>query len=430
MVERTFNRIRKEIAISQAAYSPGRSTTELVCAFKILTEKAICSQDLEVHLLMLDMSRAFDTIERGTLLKDLSEILEPDELHLVSLLLTDVQLQVKHDKIIGETFTPDIGSPQGDCASPIWFIFYFHKALLGYKTESARDITLDIAHDHPYIKNEFKRGDERRIEPPKSQNNFCIAQQYADDTSWITTEKHIKDNIKSKVPPVLKARNLLVNEDKTEEYTVSREGDTEWKKCRFLGSLLGNEEDIKRRKQLACAAFHKNKTSLCSNKISLKTRIRIFSALIKPIALYNSELWTLNSKDTKKIDTFQRAFLRQIVRCKRISNARLYELCKLVPWSKDVKKRRLNWYGHMIRLPTDAPVKQALHEATAKKVKNPSGGQRTTWLKTVKKDFKGFELETGQVIKDLTIVNELALDRHIYAQLVESVMERSPANKC
>ena len=56
---------------------------------------------------------------------------------------------------------------------------------------------------------------------------------------------------------MLKARNLLVNEDKTEEYTVSREGDTEWKKCRFLGSLLGNEEDIKRRKQLACAAFYK-----------------------------------------------------------------------------------------------------------------------------------------------------------------------------
>ena len=84
----------------------------------------------------------------------------------------------------------------------------------------------------------------------------------------------------------------------------------------------------------------------------------------------------------------------------------------------------------MIRLPSDAPVKQALHEATSKKVKNPSGGQHTTWLKTVERDFKGFELETGQVIKDLTKVDELALDRQKYAQLVESVMERSPANKC
>ena len=78
---------------------------------------------------MLDMSRAFDTIDRGTLLKDLSNILEADELHLVSLLLTDVQIQVKHQGELGNTFVPDIGSPQGDCASPIWFIVYLHKAL-------------------------------------------------------------------------------------------------------------------------------------------------------------------------------------------------------------------------------------------------------------------------------------------------------------
>ena len=39
-------------------------------------------------MIILDMPKAFDTIDRGMLLKDLSEILEPDELHLVSLLLT------------------------------------------------------------------------------------------------------------------------------------------------------------------------------------------------------------------------------------------------------------------------------------------------------------------------------------------------------
>ena len=87
-------------------------------------------------------------------------------------------------------------------------------------------------------------------------------------------------------------------------------------------------------------------------------------------------------------------------------------------------------YGHMQRLPTDAPVKQALHEATAKKVKNPTGGQRTTWLKTVENDFIGLETLTGQEIKSLTQVDELALDRKKYAQLVASVRERSPANKC
>ena len=47
---------------------------------------------------------AFDTIKRY-LLEGLKEILEPDILHLVNLLLTDVQIQVKNK--IGETFKTD-----------------------------------------------------------------------------------------------------------------------------------------------------------------------------------------------------------------------------------------------------------------------------------------------------------------------------------
>ena len=69
------------------------------------------------------MSRAFDTIERGILLEDLKEVVEPDILNLVNLLLTDVQCQVKYKDKIGEkSFKPDIGSLHSDCASPIWYL--------------------------------------------------------------------------------------------------------------------------------------------------------------------------------------------------------------------------------------------------------------------------------------------------------------------
>ena len=251
VVNRTFKTIRKEINISQAAYSPGRSTTELVYTFRALIEQAVCAEDLSIHILLLDMSRAFDTIDRGILLEDLKEILEPDILHLVSLLLTDVQLEVKHKKKIGKRFKPDIGSPQGDCASPIWFIFYLHKALQSIKLAPSRNIELDIRHDHNYTK-----ADKKRI-TPKVQKTFTIDQQYADDTSWATTSKDTIEEIKQIVPKTLTNKNLIVNEDKTEEYSISRTSDPDWKKCRYLGSLQGNKEDINRRKQLACAAFNK-----------------------------------------------------------------------------------------------------------------------------------------------------------------------------
>ena len=44
---------------------------------------------------MLDMSKAFDTIQRGTLFEDLKEILEPDELHLIHHLLNDVEILLR-----------------------------------------------------------------------------------------------------------------------------------------------------------------------------------------------------------------------------------------------------------------------------------------------------------------------------------------------
>ncbi len=44
----------------QAAYQQGRSTTENLHAVKLLAEKAILATDYHIHLLQLDMSKAFD----------------------------------------------------------------------------------------------------------------------------------------------------------------------------------------------------------------------------------------------------------------------------------------------------------------------------------------------------------------------------------
>ena len=81
-----MTKVRKHIIPpTQAAYREDRSTTELVLALRILAEKAITSSNYEIHLLMLDMSKAFDTIERGTSFKDPKGTLENDEPQLIHL---------------------------------------------------------------------------------------------------------------------------------------------------------------------------------------------------------------------------------------------------------------------------------------------------------------------------------------------------------
>ena len=85
------DKLNAEIPPSEAAYRAGRSTTEHVFAAKVLVEKAITSANYPIHLLMLDMSKAFDTVNRSTLMQELAKVLNPDKLHIINV-LTNTQL--------------------------------------------------------------------------------------------------------------------------------------------------------------------------------------------------------------------------------------------------------------------------------------------------------------------------------------------------
>jgi hypothetical protein len=53
---------------------PGRGTTEHITAIKLLSEHATSSNHNQIHLLLLDMSKAFDSIDISMLLHDLESI--------------------------------------------------------------------------------------------------------------------------------------------------------------------------------------------------------------------------------------------------------------------------------------------------------------------------------------------------------------------
>ena len=90
------------IPITQATYREGRSTTEMVYTVKTLAEKAITSKDYEINVSLLDMSKAFDTFNRKTLIYDLKKILGDDEMHMLKILLENVSLQVRLGNTLGQ----------------------------------------------------------------------------------------------------------------------------------------------------------------------------------------------------------------------------------------------------------------------------------------------------------------------------------------
>ena len=192
---------------------------------------------------MLDMSKAFDTVNRKLLIEDLPKIINRDELHIISIML-QVELSVKCGSSTSEFFKTDTGVPQGDGLSANQFTLYLANTLKNIQRNEndyaiQQPLTLaQIISEHCYTK------------PINDEIN--IVQEYADDMSSITTNPTIIEYKKKNLPA-----NLEINETKTEEYEIKRKGNVEWKECKFLGSLINTEEDIKRRKALAIAAINK-----------------------------------------------------------------------------------------------------------------------------------------------------------------------------
>ena len=77
----------------------------------------------------------------------------------------------------------------------------------------------------------------------------------------------------------------------------------------------------------------------------------------------------------------------------KVSNDKFYKETNSTPWSQTVKRRRLTWYGHLLRLPEDTPARKSLKEAK-NPCKEPSGGQKLTWIKQIGKDLEKVEFKT------------------------------------
>ena len=96
------------------------------------------------------------------------------------------------------------------------------------------------------------------------------------------------------VNAVFPFRNLKVNEDKTEN-TFLQSGDRKtktWKNVKKVGSLLGNSEDIIRRKHLAISSMNKlQATWIKKDHVSEEKRLRLYNCLVLPVLFYNCLTW-------------------------------------------------------------------------------------------------------------------------------------------
>ena len=156
------------------------------------------------------------------------------ELRIIRMLLADTTLEPILKRGKGSTFATTIDTPLGGCLSPVLFVIYLEAALR------------DLRHNLP----QRPLGD---INKPQ-----YIAD--ADDVEFISNSSVFLDDVQRLAHGCLLKWHIIINASKTEHTNIHRRNtrDVEqWRKTRKLGSLLGDVEDVTRRKQLAAVAFQR-----------------------------------------------------------------------------------------------------------------------------------------------------------------------------
>lgn len=405
----TLNRIRPKVenylSHSQSGFRRDRSTSDVVWTHRWLAAK-VRAENVEIKITGVDMSAAFDTINRQKLLNILKDIIDEDELRLIRFLLSNTKINTR---ITGATidlpFTSNIGTPQGDSLSPVLFIIYLEHALKEVRTI---------------------------IPPPRSKYEEQLPREiiYADDLDLIGLD-HVDIN---DLQNILKKYNLQVNTNKTEFTTLSRQAD-QWRTTKKVGSLIGDGEDIERRKHLSTVALHKlNNVWIRNDKIRRSTKVKLYRALVKSILTYNCETWAMTKSEENRIDTFHRKQLRLILNIRyptKITNESLYKKCQEKPLSLQITERRWRLFGHILRRDREIPANKAMTAYFISSGQRFKGRPPTTLPIVINRDLVRSQRYNIKLkdISDLEQLRAIAQDRDQWKQLTEELVEAAKASQ-
>ena len=414
-LKRAEEELNNYLSHTQSAYRTGRATTDIVWGYRWILAK-IQEYDLTLYVTGIDMSSAFDTMERNKLLDIVGEFMCEDNQRIMRILLSDTSVEIQIKGAETSAFKSNIGGPQGDSYSGPQFTTYFENSLKAVREEC----DIDLNEDYP------------------------VEIIYADDYDNITLDQQKKRVFKENVKEILGRDNLLVNEDKTEDTVLKRNKhdrknkltNEPWRDTIKLGSKLGDKEDIARRKQLSrVKLIQMKKIQKRKHVVSLKKKLKLYNTLVKSVLTYNSCTWGLTTQDEKNLDSFHRQQLRQVAGIfypNKIGNIKLYKLTETRPLSIDITRSRWKMFGHVLRLNENTPARKAMKWFFQVPVgcKKFRGRKRATIVTTLNRDIErtrqqntNFTLPNLNSELDLRNIRVKALNRKYWQKLVKMVTD-------
>ncbi|GFS00458.1 endonuclease-reverse transcriptase [Elysia marginata] len=202
-----------------------------------------------------------------------------------------------------------------------------------------------------------------------------------------------------------------------------------------IGSLLGDTEDIERRKQLSNLALQKLSSIWIRNdKVKQVTRLNLYRALVKSILLNNCGTWSLTKQEEHKLNTFHRRQLRTILKNKYptvIKNNALYQKTGETPISLTILEARWRLLGHILRQAINTPPNVAMTKYFKTEGSKQRGRPKTLIVTTLLRDLKSHNNDHWPTrlhsITDLDHLRDIAQNRSDWKHLTTAIYRSAQA---
>jgi hypothetical protein len=346
-----------QISEIQHGFIPGKSVREPVATILLIIER-MRAHGLPVHLATIDLRQAFDRVNRKTQRQILEVFyrLDPSYLDVIDLLYTDTQGRVRHEGELSDPFVLTSGVKQGCLLSPLLFIAYMDFVV--------KQVLLEL------------EGQGIRWNIPNSHDlHLFQALMYADDVALLAETAEDLEVMMQVTARVFGRWGLVLNATKcavvhintktpqpdtrlSDGTVINRKTEEVYLGCLIAASTL-SLPDFERRYELANNAFFSILPQLRDSTFSRTMRGAKFECAVLSIFLYNSECWALTQAAITKCSVKYNTWVRIMAGVNPFDHEPLshtFEIYGLHPLETYLRSRRLQWYGHLLRMaPSSLP---------------------------------------------------------------------------
>jgi len=137
-----------------------------------------------------------------------------------------------------------------------------------------------------------------------------------------------------------------------------------------LGSDINSNgrstQETHRRIRIVCSIMGRLSNVWQQSRLSLATKLRVYNSLVLSVLLYGCETWTVLKSDERKLEAFHMSYQRRILRIRwfhRVTIAEVTSQTEQEDLTSHIRRRRAVVFGHVRRLPEEAPGQMAMRLA-------------------------------------------------------------------